>query len=388
MTPWIRQFSHPVETVREQVFDTIAAAHGVSVVLKLLELHGGTISRISTGLADSLASWTARPVSLETVWDIAFGRALLALKEGRLDIGDVATRLGVRLAEQGHAGSWAADVSATHFVIGRSLVRNATRVEVELRVPGEGMIAIHCAGGGCVRLTRSHDGSWCGDGGVLLRRAGTDLGFTLLPADALPNDAPTGAALKECLPVAGVTDAMQRVFEDGLRLLQDLAPAYVPWVTRVIHGVVVCSIDGPYHLVSGSWEDIPGLIHLSCPHVPVDMAETLVHEAAHQYFYMLERVGPIDDGSDTVLYWSPPIRMNRPLSRILMAFHALVNALQVYRAVRAANTPDTPYVLANEPALRGAIETLNRPLRENQALTALGRGLYGPLAELLEPSAA
>lgn len=383
MIPWVRQFSLPVEPVQEAVFDTIAAAQGVSLVSWLIDFHHYAISRMSNGLIEYLRNWTKRSVSFDTVWDIAFGRAHLALKEGRLNVADVATRVGIRVAEGCHVGRWTAAVDPTPITAGRLLIQDVIHVDVDVRDGGSAVITLRCSDGRSVLLKRASDGSWTGDETYHLRSVGYERGFLLLPRNALPNDTGSQAALGECRAVESVDQRMQAVFADGLAMLGERVPEYVPWVTRVVHGVVVCSIEEPFHLVSGSWEDIPGLIHISSPHIAIDIAEILVHEAAHQYFYMLQRVGPLDDGSDTTLYWSPPIRMKRPLSRILMAFHALVNVLQVYAAVRAAGCADAPYIAANEPALREAIEALNRPLLRNPALTDLGRSLYEPLAELL-----
>lgn len=65
------------------------------------------------------------------------------------------------------------------------------------------------------------------------------------------------------------------------------------------------------------------------PHAAIDIAGTLVPESSHQYFYLLEKIGAIDDGSDQQLYYSPATRVDRPISRLPMAFHAFVNVLEV-----------------------------------------------------------
>lgn len=383
MIPWVRPFSLPVEPASEQVFDTIASAHGTSLVTWLIDTHPDAIRAMSSGLIEYLREWTQMRATLDTVWDLAFGRAHLMLKEGRLDVGDVAARVGMRIAERGPEGKWTAMLRPSPIAVGPFLVQDVTGIDTEVTASGEMRVTLRCEDGRVDTFRRNPAGVWAGEERCRLRSVGAARGFALLARDALPDDVGSRAALGSCQPVEAVDNSMQAVFGDGLALLDRLMPHYVPWVTRVVHGVVVCAIEEPFHLVSGSWEDIPGFIHVSSPHVPVDIAEILVHEAAHQYFYMLERVGPLDDGTDTTLYWSPPIRMKRPLSRILMAFHALVNVLQLYRAVRASGGEETAYVVANEPALCEAIEALNAPLQGNPALTRLGRSLYEPLAELL-----
>ena len=47
--------------------------------------------------------------------------------------------------------------------------------------------------------------------------------------------------------------------------------------------------------------------------------------------------GPVDDGSDTILHYSPLVDRGRPLDRILFAFHACANILGfIARAWRPA----------------------------------------------------
>ncbi len=67
-----------------------------------------------------------------------------------------------------------------------------------------------------------------------------------------------------------------------------------------------------------------------------------------------------------------------------MAFHALVNVLRLYEAVEQLGGAQARYVAANAPALRRDIAVLRKPLHSSPALTALGRSLYQPLAEVCD----
>jgi HEXXH motif-containing protein len=67
-----------------------------------------------------------------------------------------------------------------------------------------------------------------------------------------------------------------------------------------------------------------------------------------------------------------------------MAFHALVNVLRLYEAVARLGGAEAQYVAANAPALRRDIAVLRKPLTGNPALTAFGRSLYEPLAEVCD----
>lgn len=403
--PWTTQFALPCEQENPQVFDTIVNTHGVAMVAALLRLHGAAIARASSGLRDFLASWAAEPGPSDTPWDIAFGRLQLAVAQWqatsqgeavRFDPVDVAAKVGLRIAESGHRGAWQMPFSPEAVRVGGWLVPHADRAEVENLPSAPARIRVHADGIWHSLQRDAADGVWrvsgTGHSGASavgverLRTVGAQGGVLLLPSRALPPAERSGDIFKECQPVDVVDDAAAQSFADGFTLLARNTPRYLPWIERVLHGIVVCPRQVEYRLVSGSFEDAPGLVHMSSPHSGVDIAEVLVHECAHQYFYMLQRVGPVDDASDATLYWSPPIRKRRPLSRILMAYHALANVQLLFDAVRANPSNDAQvvgYVRINEPELQAAIEALDEPLRGNSALTPLGRGLYEPLAQRL-----
>jgi hypothetical protein len=384
MTDWIGAFSMPVPRTSEAAFDTIGSAYGSSIVNWLVDLHGVEIDATSDGVLDVLRGWAKGSSPLATVWDIAFGRAHLALKEGQLDIGEVAARLALRLADAGQVGTWTATVPPTPITLGNTFVEDVTTLSVDIADDRGHTVTLRRADGTGVELRRAGpDDPWVGPGSGQLRSVGVGKPVYLMSRPTLPADAGSKEIFGESLPVASIDGSMEATFQAGFDILREIAPHYLPWIERVLHGVVVCATQEPFHLVSGSWEDVPAFVHISCPHAAIDIADILVHESSHQYFYLLQKVGPLDDGSDDTLYYSPATRTKRPLSRLLMALHAFVNVLDLYEAVRRHETPDLAYVVANEPTLLADIARLDEPLRDNPALTDLGRGLYQPLADRL-----
>jgi hypothetical protein len=384
VSEWVGAFSMPAPGTGEAVFDTIASAYGSSIVTWLLDLHGPEIEGTSDGLVDLLRRWGRGSASLATVWDIAFGRAHLALKEGRLDIADVAARLALRISDGGQVGAWSAAMPPTPVTVGDRFVEDVTALSVDVAADRDHRVTLTRADGATVELRRDATGDpWVGPDAGQLRSVGPGRPVYLLARPMLPGDSGSREIFGESLPVSSIDDSMEATFQAGFDVLGQITPHYLPWIERVLHGVVVCANQEPFHLVSGSWEDVPGFVHMSCPHAAIDIADILVHESAHQYFYLLEKVGPLDDGSDDSLYYSPATRTERPLSRLLMALHAFVNVLELYEAVKVDETPDLAYVLANEPRLLADIALLDEPLRGNPALTDLGRSLYLPLADRL-----
>jgi hypothetical protein len=386
MTDWIRQFSVPDRPADDAVLETVVTAQGQAVGSLLLNKYAIRIAESTTGLVDFIRAWIDRPSGRQTAWDLSFGRAHLALKEGKLDPVEAAVRVGLRIANCGQSGAWKASISPMCVQLDDRFAEEVTSVEVISEHGGACGIWLRLASGHDLIWRRDRFGEpWSGDGGRL-ESVGVNRPIYLLPQNALPAENHGGEIFKECQPVSEITADIVQSFQDGFNVLARNAPQYIPWVERVLNGIVVASRQAEYRLVSGSWEDVPSFMHISSPHSGIDIAEILVHECAHQYFYMLQRVGHLDDSRDKQLYWSPPIRKNRPISRILMAYHALANVQLLYRAVledEKNDRVDIEYVRINEPDLQSALRALDEPLRGNPALTPLGRGLYEPLAEHL-----
>jgi hypothetical protein len=383
VSDWIREFSCPQGPADERIFDTVVTTHGSAIAALLMTRYREEIDRKSEGLLDFVLKWTETPATLETAWDLAFGSAQLALKSGRLDPCETAVRLALRLTETGHRGSWRGTLPPSTIRIGSTLVQSTEEVQVDC-VGAECRIRLGSSNGTQLNATLdTNKSSWLVNGGESLHSVGIWRSIYLLPGYALPDRGPDEELLEKSHAVSSVDAAMIETFAGGIRSVGRDAPGYLPWIERVLRGIVVCPLEDLFRAVSGSGEDAPGIIHASHPLPHMDIAEIVIHECAHQYFYMLQRVGPLDDGTDRELYWSPPIRMKRPLGRILMAYHALANVRLFYECVRAAGGSDIAYVEANEQDLIASIAALSAPLRNNPALTALGRGLYEPLAERL-----
>jgi HEXXH motif-containing protein len=106
-------------------------------------------------------------------------------------------------------------------------------------------------------------------------------------------------------------------------------PECAAWAAAVTNVIVPLQHDGTERS-SGSQADIPGLIHLAGLHGPVAVLEALVHESAHHHFTMSEVSGAFVDPGHRDLHPSPLRRDPRPLSRILLAVHALLHMVTFY----------------------------------------------------------
>jgi HEXXH motif-containing protein len=166
----------------------------------------------------------------------------------------------------------------------------------------------------------------------------------------------------------------------ALGILERHAPGYRRWVSRAVRYVVPLT-PVPGVQISGSTDKAPATVCLSARPWPAELAEALVHESAHQYLHMLSRLGPLDDGSDPALYYSPLKKTGRPIRGILVAYHAAANILLWTRAALASGVDDAAYFERNAAELPAKLAVLDEALSSTASLTTLGRLLWQPLRE-------
>ncbi len=189
-----------------------------------------------------------------------------------------------------------------------------------------------------------------------------------LPAEPNPEERPS-------IPLAGVLSMCRSAVE----ILERCAPFYIPWIARVLR--VVVPVDGSDGIMrSSSDDDRPGVVFVSFPHGAVAIAEMLVHEASHQYYHVLTRLGEPVDPKDETGYFSPIKGRDRPLSAVLLAYHSFANVVLFYRLCRAAGVDDDGYVDGNERRHLPELATLLTHLESAASMTPLGDALWKPLA--------
>lgn len=178
---------------------------------------------------------------------------------------------------------------------------------------------------------------------------------------------------------ASVVAAFDRAFD----IIDAFAPEYGPWTLRLLRDIIPLD-SAPGSMRSGSSVAEPGSCHISFRVGPVQLAEMLVHETTHQYYYLLSRYGPVDDGGDQQLYYSPAKECGRPIHYILIAYHAFANVLLFSRRCLAGTNEDKDgYLRHNVNVLSGWMQSFERALQRTRALTDVGRALWLPLAREL-----
>lgn len=201
--------------------------------------------------------------------------------------------------------------------------------------------------------------------------------LVLLPQSAALENGVFSSADDAALALETFSPALIEVLTQTLDLLEEHLPHYFDWVTRIIRRVVVLHA-GPNVLHSGSPEHQYGTIFISDNTRVLSVAEMLIHESSHQYLELLNKLGPTVDPNHTQLYYSPAKQCDRPLHRILLAYHAFANVMLFYRGVAECGLTDARSAKF-QSLLNDELRQLEQPLRENDAILPLGRALVEPL---------
>ena len=100
-------------------------------------------------------------------------------------------------------------------------------------------------------------------------------------------------------------DSIVGPLDAALRLIARHSPAYLAWIRRVVRQVLP-QADDPAMITSSSAAWRPGVLYSANRPDPAALVEMLIHEATHQYMYILRQLGPLDDGSDDALPLARP----------------------------------------------------------------------------------
>ncbi|MDQ2808224.1 MAG: hypothetical protein M3Z04_15125, partial [Chloroflexota bacterium] len=291
-------FACPQEPFDYEFLEVVATGYARALCELFLNRFGPAIDAAGAGLTSLLRTGLAADASFEMVWNLAFGEIKRTLMvPAQSDVLYAATALGLHLNCWRQAGIWQQNLRVpTRLRWGHWLLPTADWLAVSYSDVEARIRSRH--GRADSETVFSYSGnSWTSEGVEELPQIRTPhRTLDLLRGDLLETSAFDGIRpdLAVDLSAAALTDAIRRAFD----LLSCYAGPYLRWVENVICGIIpVRSEAGSYK--SGTNEYRPGVISISFPCPDIVLGELLVHEATHQYFYLLSRVGEIDDGSDT-----------------------------------------------------------------------------------------
>ena len=321
-------FSCPLESFDESLAETIAGAYARSVLGAFIERFARVLSK--NGLDDLFSCLLNADLPFELAWSSDLGNLYKATRLGDEDHAmKSAAAFAVTAGANGFCGEWQSGLNKT----------------VE-RLP--------LFGSGRRKL-------------VLLPRDAA------LASGVFSDVDDAAAALETFSP------ALIAILTEALDLLEAHVPHYFDWVVRIIRRVSVLHYEQNV-LRSGSHPDRHGTIHISDNSRVLSVAEMLIHEASHQYLELLKKLGPTVDPAHTKLYYSPVQQCDRPLHKILLAYHAFGNVMLFYRAVAECGLADS-YLPRFQKALNDELRQLEQPLVDNNAILPIGRALIEPLIE-------
>lgn len=164
---------------------------------------------------------------------------------------------------------------------------------------------------------------------------------------------------------------------EALDLLGQLHPNYLPWCQPLLRGLATCQVPNPQMLISGSYRTHAGMLTVGFPIQLPLLAETLVHEISHQYYSLLSLAVPlIDKQVATGLYYSSFKRKDRPLEKILFAFHATANMAFYWHQVLQQSGPFQDLADRELGKLVGYIGSLGQTLRDAPGLSPTGQACF------------
>jgi HEXXH motif-containing protein len=383
----LRALSHPHADRADDVAEAIATRDARSMLGRFLDRHAQRIRWRSDGLVEALET-ASTTLTLRSAWDPWAGAMARSL--GGDDARPVLTAViaGLHLTAAGAVSqAWTCLLAEpTRLRFGGRVLPPVEAVSVSV----DGTRPRVMAGGpqGAHEATVSPEGIWRG-AGERLAVVGAAPRLTLLSRSEPEIDFPPEAMrLGAASPSDGLPSGAAASVKAALTLLARTAPDYHRWVGWTLRDlVVVRAAPGDAagatvaFIASGPAAAWPGLARVPAPLEPAVLAELLVHESTRQCLLLAGRVGPLDDDSDQSVDRSPLWGAERSLGQLAAAYHGLGNAVLLHRAmVGATGGGHSARRLAELlPALRAA----QARLRDNPALTPVGRALCDPLMDRL-----
>lgn len=347
-----RSFACPAEGLDEQLFAQLIEARAQLVAQRYLRCFDAALDEAGPGVADVIRAGSQTFDSARVVEWTQLAHA------PQFRASDAAA-LVVQLAAAGQRGDWRIRLEApTQLRWNTSLLPRASTVEVRWHADAP---SVYCD-------EELIDPASC-------EQLDTVAELAILPKPGIAPGMHESGRLSEFEVFESISPATRATFAALVDQLAARTPSYSKWIRRIVREVVPVTAPKGFYQSGGVGH---GLVFLSFNELLAQLGEALVHESSHQYFELVATFGPVDDGSDSTLYYSPLRNTGRPLDRILYTFHAVGNMLLYFQQCR-----EDAYVARTEARVLDQAKQLAAPLRTSGALTALGRDLFEPLWERL-----
>jgi HEXXH motif-containing protein len=371
-----KSFSCVQGSVDEEFFSQCAREYALSLASMVVENYGASCAPAPTLLSEMLEHPLAS--GHMPLWCPELGHCLLALRSQKLSPGQRGlTQLAINLLSAGVPGTWELEFAEPlrlrwdRFLLPKAIHLKIDSDGKEARVDIRGPESHHAlrfyAAGNGQRQWEGADAEAIphlelGDNRALLLSAVhfKELDF---PAPVLPG-------------VEVVTEEHKRHLSTPLDLFREHFPSWSSWFDRVIRSITI-SQSPPEGIHSGTVEGYYGSIWISDSGDVLKVAESLIHEASHQYYFLLSRLEPLtnDDGRR---FYSPFVHRERPPDKLLLAYHAFTNVEIFYlECLRLGIKPaQCELVLAQ---LERELSHVQRLLSDEIDMTPVGRCIFDTL---------
>jgi HEXXH motif-containing protein len=376
-----------------------------AAALRLNRLYARTVVRRISRLPGGeswAAAWTpllASGAVGSNAWCPELGWALAHAAQGRATAACVQAALGA--VGLGASGEWGFSTpepvelmfAGHRFVLGGDLTLRAEGGQVEFRAGARPVVAFQGEASNWQLTQRDSDAVPVMMSPLRCRVGGHAAGVLATGAttlDAAFTAWPRAAELLSPQQLQAQVDALSA----GAACLDRMAPDYAAWAGRMVRCfLILADVDASTgsEYLSLSHVAWPGLVALGFRDSterraswPVLAADTLVHESSHQYFHLLSVVLPLVNGRDTRLYYSALAKRERPIDRVMLAYHAAGNMALAHAAVLDTSEPGS---VAFAHAMKKAAEaarSLREPLERTDGLTEAGSALWRTLAKALD----
>lgn len=181
----------------------------------------------------------------------------------------------------------------------------------------------------------------------------------------------------------GIADIGAKNIAQGLAVLEKAGPQYLRWVRPLFRGVAATPLTYDDMRQSGSYTAHPGVFNCGFPGGPESVAEVIVHEVSHQNFLLLSAVFPLARDHEDEKFFSSLKGKERPLTRVLLAYHAAANMALFWHDLSRHMTLDD-YYLAEQDEMNKHADSLAAELARARGLTEAGELLFRAQDELLK----
>ncbi len=382
MNSSLHQLSSPYCKGSSELLEMLVVEHSFQSLKLFCDRYRNT-DDANMGILGTLESALSRGFDFEAAWHPSFGGIHAGLSMPNSELGVRATKLALRLHETGFHGQWKIELpQPERFYFGGWGFEAIGHLNVSASGDLVKITHISHAGESSICFEKMGD-NWRATGSVeqlpVLELG--NMNWTILNRDYLM--VRELEFFRESVEDAGAELMVPRC-RTAISVLGENSPEYHFWVTKVIRYIAPRKINRNEHPSGSSSTNLaPSLIGIGNHSQEISLADSLVHEASHHYYYAAMKLGILENGTDKLLYYNPFLKTDRPIGMVLLAYHAFANILLFIRTMRERDPSENEYLIHREKELEAGLPVLERALIETNALTSLGNSMWEPLRDLV-----